>query len=369
MQETVAATGVSRLSVCKIRKNGITTPKKTGTKRLRIQETVDEIDRGAIRRIIQSMYSEKVWPTIANLLDRVKNELGFQGSQSTLKRILRNMGFTYKKRQAAARTILKERPDIVAKGQNFILKMRDIRLTGRKLVYLDETWLNSNHAPNKCWLDADGTGGIKVPSGKGSRLIILHAGTEDGFVPDRLLCFQSNQGKADYHDEMDGDTFLKWFREQLIPNIPPYSVTIMDNASYHSMRSEKAPTLSSRKYEMQKWLADHNIDYDQNMIKVQLYELVKQNKERFPTYIIDELAKQHGHLVVCVPPYHCEFNAEELIWAQIKGGVARRNQKFTISHVKTLLEEQISQVTPENWKKAIAHVKKLEEFVSMRKSK
>ena len=87
MQETVAATGVSRPSVCKIRENGITTPKKTGTKRLRIQETVDEFDRGAIRRIIQSMYSEKVWPTVANLLDRVKNELGFQGS--TLKNILR----------------------------------------------------------------------------------------------------------------------------------------------------------------------------------------------------------------------------------------------------------------------------------------
>ena len=141
--------------------------------------------------------------------------------------------------------------------------MRDIRLTGRKLVYLDESWLNSNHAPNKCWLEADGNGGIKVPSGKGSRLIILHAGTVGWLRSRWITLFQS---KADYHDEMDGDTFLKWFREQLIPNIPPNSVIIMDNASYHSMRGEKAPTLSRRKYEMQNWLADHNIDCDQNMI-------------------------------------------------------------------------------------------------------
>ena len=64
-------------------------------------------------------------------------------------------------------------------------------------------------------------------------------------------------GQADYYDEMDRDTFLKWFRDQLIPNIPHNSVIIMDNASYHSMRSEKAPMLSTRKYNMQKWLADH----------------------------------------------------------------------------------------------------------------
>lgn len=362
MQRTMAATGASKPSICKIQK-GIKTPKKTGPKRLRIQETVDEHDRGAIRRMIQSMYADKTWPTIAKMYDRVKNELGFQGSQTTFTRILKNMGFTYKKRQSAARNILKERPDIVAKRQDFILKMRAIRLTGRKLVYLDETWLNATHAPGKCWLDDDGNGGIKVPSGKGSRLIILHAGTEDGFVPNGLLCFQSKQGKADYHDEMDGDRFYNWFHDQLLPNIPEKSVILMDNASYHSVRREKAPILSSKKAEMQKWLVDHNIQFDQKMIKVQLYEIIKQNKERFPTYVIDELAKEHGHTVVRVPPYHCEFNAEELIWAQIKGGVARRNQKFTISHVKTLLEDQISRVTPANWRNAIDHVRKLEQFV------
>ena len=85
---------------------------------------------------------------------------------------------------------------------------------------------NATHPVGKCWLDQDGNGGIAVPSGKGSGLIILHAGTEDDFVPRAFLFFQSKQGKADYHEEMTGETFLNWFKTQLLPNIPANSVVI-----------------------------------------------------------------------------------------------------------------------------------------------
>ena len=34
-------------------------------------------------------------------------------------------------------------------------------------------------------------GGIRKPSGKGSRLIILHAGSENGWVSDTVLVFQT----------------------------------------------------------------------------------------------------------------------------------------------------------------------------------
>ena len=143
------------------------------------------------------------------------------------------MGFQYKARQSASRNLLKEKPDIVAKRQEFILKVRDLRLTGRPFVYLDETWLNSGHTAGRCWLDADGNSGISgIPIGKGSRLIILHAGTNERWVPGALLCFQSKHGKEDYHEEMDGPT---WITDQLLPNIPAKSVIIIDNAPYHSM--------------------------------------------------------------------------------------------------------------------------------------
>jgi transposase len=36
-------------------------------------------------------------------------------------------------------------------------------------------------------------------------------------------------------------------------------------------------------------------------------------------YNIDEIAKASKKTVLRLPPYHCEFNPNELIWGQIKG--------------------------------------------------
>ncbi|KAG8292464.1 hypothetical protein J6590_038938 [Homalodisca vitripennis] len=41
---------------------------------------------------------------------------------------------------------------------------------------------------------------------------------------------------------MNHDTFSKWFRESLLPNLSAPSVIVMDNAPYHSKILDKAPT-------------------------------------------------------------------------------------------------------------------------------
>ena len=58
--------------------------------------------------------------------------------------------------------------------------------------------------------------------------------------------------------------FNKWVEEQLVP---PRSLVVMDNASYHSVIKEgtKAPTSSTRKGDMQKWLKDKNNPFDGKM--------------------------------------------------------------------------------------------------------
>ncbi|XP_072035179.1 uncharacterized protein [Amphiura filiformis] len=364
VKETIEATGVKRDTLMKLRKNGIKSPKKNGPKRRRMQDTVDEFDRGVIRRIIQNFYIDKCWPTVAKIYEEVKQQLNFKGSISTLRRILKHMGYKYASRPT--REIVKERPDIVAKRHTFLTSMQKLRRSGRPIVYLDETWLNTTHTVGKCWLDDAGTGGLNVPTGKGRRLIILHAGSEDGFIPNCLLSFESKGKKlADYHDEMNGDCFLTWFKNQLLPNIKPNSLIIMDNAPYHSMLEEKVPTLSNggRKADMQQWLRAHNVDFERNMIRVQLDQLIQAHKSRFPVYVIDKLAAENGHLIIRLPPYHCEFNAIELMWAQVKGGVAIHNKEFKMTELKRLLDEELRKVTPENWFKACKHVEQLENTV------
>jgi hypothetical protein len=51
------------------------------------------------------------------------------------------------------------------------------------------------------------TTGLTNPTGKGKRLIILHIGSDKGFLTGGLLCFESKKNSADYHNEMNGDSF------------------------------------------------------------------------------------------------------------------------------------------------------------------
>ena len=90
-----------------------------------------------------------------------------------------------------------------------------------------------------------------------------------------------------------------------------------------------------------------------------LYELIKLKKDSFRVYEIDRIAETHGHTIV---RYHCDFNAIELIWAQVKIHVAKHNISFKSGEVKALFDSAIRKVAPENWKRACEHVIKTEQF-------
>lgn len=171
------------------------------------------------------------------------------------------------------------------------------------MIPLNETWLNAHHSVKKCWQlnDKDGGGhpiqehGLKVPAGQGSRLIISHAGSESGFIPNALLTFMAKSKSGDYHDEMNGDNFKKWFTNQLLPNMPANSILAIDNAPYHSMQSEKAPTTATKKGDMITWLQNKNIPFTQDMLKAELYEIIKRHKPREKKSEIDRIAQEYGH--------------------------------------------------------------------------
>lgn len=41
---------------------------------------------------------------------------------------------------------------------------------------------------------------------------------------------------------MNFNNYVKWIREKLMPNIPPNSVIVVDNAPYHNVQLNPAPT-------------------------------------------------------------------------------------------------------------------------------
>ena len=52
----------------------------------------------------------------------------------------------------------------------------------RSIIYLDETWVNQTDSVSEVWADEKDERGLKVPTGKTMRLVVIHAGSRKGFV-------------------------------------------------------------------------------------------------------------------------------------------------------------------------------------------
>ena len=320
---------------------------------------VDDFDRCVIRRTINNMLvSRKTLPTVNAILNEIRspNSIEFKGKKTALKVILKEMGFRWRK-CTDNRTLLMERSDIVAQRINFLRKIKCFREEGRDIVYTDETYVNAGHTVSKCW--QTNQIGLSVPFNKGERMILLHAGSKNGFISGAKLVFKAKSTTGDYHSEMNFENFKKWLQEKLLPNLQPNSVIVLDNAAYHNVQQDKCPTAASRKAVIQEWLSRHNITYSPDMLKAELLELCKRNKTA-PVYVIDQILQKHGHTALRLPPYHADLNAIELIWSDIKGYVARKNLSFKFTDVKVLIEEAFQKVTCKKWANCCSHVEGVE---------
>uniref|UniRef100_A0A8D8U0L3 Tc1-like transposase DDE domain-containing protein n=1 Tax=Cacopsylla melanoneura TaxID=428564 RepID=A0A8D8U0L3_9HEMI len=157
---------------------------------------------------------------------------------------------------------------------------------------------------------------------------------------------------------MNFENYQKWIQERLIPNLRTNSVVVIDNAPYHNVQANRAPTSSSRKSEMTKWLSERN---SESMLKPQLYTLIKLYKPQHKTFKIDSILANAGHSALRLPPYHPDLNPIELIWSQLKGRVAKRNVNFSMSEVTKLVTEECNAITEEDWRRCCNHTRKIEE--------
>jgi hypothetical protein len=273
---------------------------------------------------------------------KLKNDYGWKGSTSSLRRVLMKIGFKWAK-TPDNRKILIETSEIRLLRFKYLDKIKEYRREGRPIVYLDETYINAGHTITKCWTDGSAQG-LLAPISKGRRLIIVHAGGEMGFVPNALLIFKSGckSKSSDYHDDMNAENYERWLKEKLIPNLPQNSVVVTDNASYHNVQLNRAPTSVSRKLEMKEWLMQKNIPFDENSYKIQLYDIIKRHKKRHIIYKFDVLLERHGHNILRLPPYHPDLNPIEKIWASVKNSVAKKNVTFKLDDAKILAENEFS---------------------------
>lgn len=345
-------------SLEKTGKEPFSSPKK---KRVRISTVTDlpEYQSRDIRRIIHDFHkTENCRVNVRKLNEKIKKDLDISVSDTSLRRILKKLSFRWRKTENN-RKLLVEKMEIRSLRVKYLRQIKNFRSQNRPIIFVDETYVHSGHTSSKSWTD-NTTKGLFTTISKGNRLIIVHAGGEMGFIKDSLLMFKSGSKSGDYHDEMNGQNYRKWVEEKLIPNLPANSVVVCDNASYHNVQANRAPNSNSLKNEMIQWLTEKNIPFNPSSLKPELYQLIKWNKDRYVTYLFDDIFSQHGHTLLRLPPYHPDLNPIELIWATVKHNISRRNVTFQLNDVKTIAEEEFKNIDANEWKKRCDHVVKIE---------
>lgn len=361
--------GVSDKTVLNIRKEmresedgQLSTPGKKRSRCAPSSVDIDSFDRMVIRNTILHFYDrEKTVPTVSKLIPVLRDKIAFSFCPSTLRKVLGEMGFKWKK-TTQKRKLLIERPDIVYWRHKYLRSLKSLRDEGRTIYYLDETWVDSNLTFRKCW-QAQGVRGILSNSSSSSRLIVVSIGSIEGFVPGATLVFKSGTTSGDYHGQMNGKNFEKWVTEKVIPNLKPASVVVMDNAPYHGVQVDKPPTKYATKVSMMSWLQKNGIHFDSTLRKADLFDIVAAHTPAEKVFVIDEMLKANGHQVIRLPPYMCELSPIELAWAQMKRYIRDRNTAGDLSmkRLQELTHEAIASVTHSYWKSFNDHVIKLEQ--------
>lgn len=348
-----------RNTLIEYKNRGTVSAPKLTKRRLTFKEKINEYHKNAIRRKVHEFYFNNELPTFNKVLQAVNADENLPNfKRSTFYALLKKeLNFTH---TIQYRNLI-EKDDIIIWRRNYLRAIKRYREEGRQIYYLNETWIISNDVTNRDWMDKTvesnnedafflglTTESVKS-SKKGEQLIAaLHIGSAAGFVPGGLLYFESKKYIGDQHNKMDGNMFLKWFKN-ILPSLDDNAVIVMDNASCRSMKLEQLPNATWKKPEIIKWLEDKGKEVSEDMVKAELLQIVALQKDRFDKYIIDEVAKQDNKTILRLPPYHCELNPIEMVWSMVKEYIKSNNTTFKIKDVKLLLEQGVNQVTAEHW--------------------
>lgn len=127
----------------------------------------------------------------------------------TIFRFLARIGIVYG--TGKRRSSLKESDKIIIARREYLRrKIKNRRKDGTKKrpeVYLDETYINQKISFDKTWYNDSEDSWVNKPSGKGPRLIIVHAITSPWWVNGAKLVFLAKRKTGDYHDQMNWDNF------------------------------------------------------------------------------------------------------------------------------------------------------------------
>jgi hypothetical protein len=172
------------------------------------KSTLDKFNECVICRTVNDFYiTDEQRPTLKKIHAKLVQSIRFTGSLSTLRKVLMRFGFGWTKTKNNRR-ILMECHNIRVLRISYLRSLVKYRSEDRPIVFMDETYIHGSHSVLFGWSD-DSISGLFAPVSKGQRLIIVHAGSDQGFIPNAYIRFKSHQTTEDHHSDMNYKNFEK----------------------------------------------------------------------------------------------------------------------------------------------------------------
>ena len=358
------------------------------------------------------------YASLSTLGANILQETGIDVPRSTLHYWLKEMGAIHADKKLTGLTEKHAYARIRSYVMRYAEMLREEARGNVVPVWMDESYIHTGYCVSKGWFfpSASAAAGPVTNrvtgSEKGKRIIIIHAMSrkgmleQKGVVPsDNLAQVQpsacvvsttlSSEGISpeDYHDTMNGDKFLAWLKNRLIPAFKAQfgrrkMCLIMDNAGYHHIHGADWVTPSKmNKVELGSFLryakykeitvidqttgektifkaAKFTADMSQGGPGVEaMKKVVSDHVKSHPsinTTLVQQLMKPLGYSLLYTPPYESWLQPIELVWAQAKHKVATQAMKER-THQQTAQQtiEALQSISEEACANIIAHTEKL----------
>jgi hypothetical protein len=308
---------------------------------------------------------------------KVKQRLDLPLSERQTRRVIRQLGHRWGRKRCMGAAGKKQQRQ---RMRSFIRQLADaLQQEGDGTAVIgctDESYLHTAHSNQYCWYapSSSSRNEVRGKGSKGKRLIMLHAMTRHGLLtaprrgrstaaPSNVvsdeelgceLIFEGLIDSEDYHKNMDGQVFMQWVQNRLIPTFKrcfpgKKLILLLDNASYHHPRgADWVNPNKMSKYELAVWISDRadsiTVQRDgtsKYFGKASLFQpasryapTVEEMRGWVKAYLLQHpsfnrtLLRQafdtEGWQLLYTPPYCCECQPIELLWAHVKNYVGRQ---------------------------------------------
>lgn len=297
------------------------------------------------------------------------DERDYANALRAVQRLLRRNGFQRGPKTGAVRI----NPNHVAARNRYLRILLENRALPPNLrlteVYSDESYLHHHHRLDYHTLyhPLDKNYTEAKPPRKGKRVCFVAAIRGGGrshnasLVPGSFWMFtptNASHHKGDYHRVFNSVNYVEWFRTCLLPNLESPSLIIIDNASYHKRKPADTPVVHRmKKAQVLAALDEVGISYHEKITAVEAKQMLKKWQDENIEMEIVQLAQAEGHSVLFTPPCYSDLQPIELVWASVKGRVAREYKKgVTFREVRDNLAKQFEYLLSEAGSESIGNI-------------